>query len=161
VVNTLYLDSQELEDIVLQRRERYALIKENEQLAELEEIEDARLVVVAYGASARIVRSAIQMARKEGIKVGMIRPVTLWPFPNKAIEAASRTAESFLCVELSTGQMIDDVRLALAGSRPVSFFGHTGGIIPTPSEVLEAIKKAYAGEVFHLIPFHSKLEAGE
>ena len=161
VVNTLYLDSQELEDIVLMRRERYALIKEAEQLAELEETEDAQLIVVAYGASARIARSAIQMARKEGIKVGMIRPITLWPFPDKAIEAACSTAEAFLCIELSTGQMIDDVRLALAGSRPVSFFGHTGGIIPTPSEVLEAIKKAYAGEVFHLIPFHSKLEAGE
>ena len=161
VVNTLYLNSQELEDIIVKRLERYEIIKETEQLVELEQTEDAQLAVVAYGAAARIVRSAINLARKEGIKVGMIRPITLWPFPTKAIDEACATVEAFLSVELSTGQMVDDVRLAVAGRRPVSFFGHTGGIISTPAEVLAAIKKAYAGEVFHLIPFHSKLEAGD
>jgi len=161
IVNTLYLQAQVLEDKIIKRKERYDLIKETEQMAQLEQTEDAELIVVAYGASARIVRSAVNMARKEGIKVGLIRPITLWPFITKAIDAACDTVKAFLCVELNTGQMLDDVRLAVAGRRPVSFFGHTGGIVPTPAEVLVAIKKAYAGEVFHLLPFQSKLGEGD
>ncbi len=161
IVNSLSLVAQVLEDLVLERNKRYELIKEVEQKAQLEQVEDAELVVVAYGAAARIVRSAIKAAREEGIKVGMIRPITLWPFPTKAIKQAAKTAKAFLSVEFSTGQMVDDVRLALEGTCPVSFFGHSGGIIPTPAEVLVAIKKAYAGEVFHILPFHSKLEEGE
>lgn len=161
IVNSLSLVAQVLEDMVIKRHERYTLIKEVEQRSQSEYTEDAELVVVAYGAAARIVRSAVKMAREEGIKVGMIRPITLWPFPTKVIQEACSTAKAFLSVELSTGQMVDDVRLAVAGSRPVSFFGHTGGIVPTPAEALVAIKKAAAGEVFHLLPFRSKLEAGE
>lgn len=161
IINSLSLVAQVLEDSVIKRYERYMLIKEVEQMAQLEQVEDAELVVVAYGAAARIVRSAIKAVRAEGLKVGMIRPITLWPFPDDAVCKACETAKAFLCVELSTGQMVDDVRLAVAGSRPVSFFGHSGGIVPTPGEVAVAIKKAYAGEVFHLLPFHSKLEAGE
>ena len=161
IINSLSLVAQVLEDMVIQRHQRYQLIKQEEQRAQLEQVEDAELVVVAYGAAARIVRSAVQAARKEGFKVGMIRPITLWPFPDVAICKACNTASAFLSVELSTGQMVDDIRLAVAGARPVSFFGHSGGIIPTPAEVLVAIKKAYAGEVFHLLPYQSKLEGGE
>lgn len=161
VINSLSLVAQVLEDRVLERNERYTLIKEVEQRAQLEQVEDAKVVVVAYGAAARIVRSAIKAAREEGLKVGMIRPISLWPFPVKAVRKACEKAEAFLSVEFSTGQMVDDVRLAVAGQRPVSFFGHTGGIVPTPAEVLVAIKKAYAGEVFHLLPYQSKLKAGE
>lgn len=161
IVNSLSLVAQVLEDQVIERYMRYEHIKETEQIVQLEYVEDAELVVVAYGAAARIVRSAVKAAREEGIKVGLLRPITLWPFPTKAIEQVSATAKAFLSVELSTGQMVDDVRLAVAGSRPVSFFGHTGGVVPTPAEVLVAIKKAYAGEVFHLLPYQSKLEEGK
>jgi 2-oxoglutarate ferredoxin oxidoreductase subunit alpha len=161
IINSLSLVAQILEDRVIKRYERYVLIRELEQRAQLEHTEDAQLIVVAYGAAARIVRSAVKAARAEGLRVGMIRPITLWPFPVEAIEEASATAQAFLSVELSTGQMVDDVRLAVAGTRPVSFFGHSGGIIPTPPEVLVAIKKALAGEVFHILPFQSKLKAGE
>lgn len=160
VINSLSLKAQVLEDMVVRRYERYQIIKATEQIAETEFIEDAELVLVAYGASARIARSAIHMARAEGIKVGLVRPVTLWPFATQAIEATLDTARAFLTVELNTGQMVDDVRLAVAGRCPVSFFGHSGGVVSTQEEVLVAIKKAYAGEVFHIIPFQSKLEAG-
>ncbi|MCL2806589.1 MAG: 3-methyl-2-oxobutanoate dehydrogenase subunit VorB [Coriobacteriia bacterium] len=160
-VNSLRLAAQDLEDAVLERYARYQTIKETEQLAQLELVDDAEVVVVAYGAASRIVRSAIMLAREEGIKVGMIRPITLWPFPTQAIQAACKTAKAFLTVELNTGQMVDDVRLAVTQGLPVSFFGHSGGVVPTPTEVLVAIKKALAGELFHILPFRSKLEAGD
>ncbi|MCL2530200.1 MAG: 3-methyl-2-oxobutanoate dehydrogenase subunit VorB, partial [Coriobacteriia bacterium] len=104
IVNTLYLQAQALEDKILERKERYALIKESEQMAQLEQTEDAQLIVVAYGASARIARSAVNMARAEGLKVGLMRPITLWPFITKAIDEACATASAFLTVELNTGQ---------------------------------------------------------
>ena len=103
--------------------------------------EDAEIVIVAYGASSRVSRSAVDAARAEGIKAGLVRPITLWPFPVNAIEATVPTAKQYLAVEMSMGQMVDDVRLAVNGRKPVSFFGRTGGIIPTPAEVLGEIKK--------------------
>jgi 2-oxoglutarate ferredoxin oxidoreductase subunit alpha len=101
--------------------------------------EDADIVVVAYGATARIVKSAVNKARGQGIKVGMFRPITLWPFPVEEINQAVKGCKSVLCVEMSTGQMIDDVKLAINCSKPVSFFGRTGGVIPTPNEVYDKI----------------------
>ncbi|MDR2672537.1 MAG: 3-methyl-2-oxobutanoate dehydrogenase subunit VorB [Coriobacteriales bacterium] len=161
VINSLSLDPQALEDRVLARNERYQQIKATEQLAQQELVDDAEVVVVAYGAAARIVRSAIKLARARGIKAGLIRPITLWPFATNAVVAAIDKAKAFLSVEFSTGQMVDDVRLAVAGRRPVSFFGHSGGIVPTPEEVLVAIEKCQAGEEFNILPFHSKLVGGE
>ena len=107
--------------------------------------EDAEIVIVAFGASSRVARSAIKTAREEGIKVGMIRPITLWPFPEKAIEKTIPTAKKYLCVEMNMGQMVDDVRLVVNGRKPVEFFGRTGGVIPTPAEVLDQIR-AFAGK---------------
>lgn len=156
-VNSLYLVTQDLEDSVLRRHERYQLIKATEQQAECYLTSDASVVVVAYGAAARIARSAVNKARAAGVKAGLIRPITLWPYPAQAIDEAVPTAQAFLAVELSTGQMVDDVRLVVNGRRPVSFFGHTGGILPTPSEVLVAIQKAAAGEQFDILPFQSQL----
>ncbi len=103
-------------------------------------------MVVAYGATSRIVRSAINTAREQGIKVGLIRPKTIWPYPTEAISKAADTAKAFLCVEMSMGQMLDDVRLAVNGKAPVAFFGHTGGIVPTPNEVLDEIRKLAGGD---------------
>ena len=98
--------------------------------------DDADIVAVAFGASARVARSAVVAAREQGIKAGLVRPITLWPFPVDAIEATVPSAKAYLSVEMSMGQMVDDVRLAVAGRRPVDFYGRTGGVIPTPAEVL-------------------------
>lgn len=141
IVNSLYLKPDQLEKTIIERFARYDIIKQNEVLVEEYLTEDAEYVVVAYGATARVVRSAIEKAREEGIKVGMIRPITVWPFPEKAISAAADKVKSILTVEMSMGQMVEDVRLAVNGKCPVSFFGRTGGIVPTPAEVLAEIKK--------------------
>ena len=141
VINSLYLTPDELERLNDERFERYAAIKANVQRAETYLTEDAEIVVVAFGACARIGRSAVSKARDKGIKAGLIRPITLWPFPVNAIEAAVPGAKAFLTVEMNMGQMVDDVRLAVNGRRPVEFFGHTGGIIPRPAEVLAQIER--------------------
>ena len=141
IVNSLYIQPEELEKLVEERYQRYELMKQNEQRAEEYLTEDADIVIVAFGASSRVSRSAVNAARAEGIKVGMIRPITLWPFPEKAIEKVVPTAKKFLCVEMSMGQMIEDVKLVVNGRKPVEFYGRTGGVIPTPAEVLAEIKK--------------------
>ena len=146
IINSLYLDAPLLEKNVKERFERYAIIEEHETDAELYQCDDAELVVTAYGASARVAKSAVMTARKQGLKVGLFRPKTLWPFPKKELNQAIVHASQLLCVEMSMGQMIDDVRLAINCSRPVAFFGRTGGVIPTPAEVLAEIKKLMGGE---------------
>lgn len=145
IVNSLYLKPDELERTVVERFKRYDIIKEKEALAESMYTEDAELVVTAYGATSRIVKSAVKSARAKGLKVGVIRPITLWPFPEKAYKEAAKTAKAFLTVEMSMGQMVDDVKLAIECARPVHFFGHTGGIIPTPAEVLQNIEAILGG----------------
>lgn len=145
VINSLYINPPELETLLHERYKKYDHIHQTEQRAEEYLTDDAELIIVAYGASSRVSRSAIDMARAEGIKVGMIRPVTLWPYPIDCIEKNVDHAKSFLCVEMSMGQMVDDVRLAVNGRKPVNFFGRTGGIIPTPAEVLSEIKKIAGG----------------
>ena len=103
--------------------------------------DDADIIVVAYGASARVSHSAVDAARAQGIKAGLIRPITLWPFPTDVISKAATHAKAFLSVEMSMGQMVDDVKLAINCSKPVSFYGRTGGMIPTPDEILQEIIK--------------------
>lgn len=146
VINSLYLTPQELENLNKQRFARYQIIKDKEQRAEEYLVDDADIVIVAYGASSRVSRSAVNTAREQGIKVGLIRPITLWPFPTKAISKAAETAKDFLCVEMSMGQMVDDVRLTVNGKKPVHFYGRTGGMIPTPAEVLGQIQTIAGGE---------------
>ena len=139
VINSLYIDPATLESLVRERFEKYKVIQQTEQMAEEYLVDDADIVVVAYGASSRVSRSAVDMARKQGIKAGLIRPITLWPYPVDAIKKAAKTAKQFLSVEMSMGQMVDDVRLAVVGKVPVDFYGRTGGIIPTPKEVFDKI----------------------
>ncbi len=141
VINSLYLTPDKLEDLVVERYQRYEQIKAQEQQGEEYLCEDADLVVTAYGASARVVRSAVDMAREQGLKAGLLRPITLWPFPADAMRKAAEHAKAFLTVEMSMGQMVDDVKLAIDCKVPVHFFGRTGGIIPTPAEVLGEIQK--------------------
>ncbi len=145
VVNSLYIEANDLERLVVERYKKYDLIRETEQRAESYLTEDADIVLVAFGASARVARSAVNKAREQGIKAGLIRPITLWPFPTKAIDAVVPTAKSFLCVEMNMGQMVDDVRLVVEGRKPVHFFGRTGGVIPTPAEVLQQIQNLAGG----------------
>ena len=141
IVNSLYLTAEELEDLNIERYKRYGLIKRTEQQAECFLIDDAEIVIVAFGASARIARSAVTAARAEGIKAGLLRPITLWPFPDDAVVGTLSTAKAYLSVEMNMGQMVDDVRLAVSGQAPVEFFGRTGGVIPTPAEVLAKIRE--------------------
>ena len=141
VVNSLYLTPQALEELVVKRFKRYEIVKENEQMAEEYCTEDADYIVVAYGASSRVAHSAVDKAREKGIKVGLVRPITLWPFPTDVLQKVAKTAKSFLCVEMSMGQMVDDVKIAIDCVKPVIYFGRTGGIIPTPTEILEQIEK--------------------
>ena len=145
VISSLYLTPQKLENLTLERYKKYEKIKESEQLAEEYLLDDADIILVSYGASSRISKSAVDIARKQGIKAGVIRPITLWPFPIKFIQKYIKQANKFLCVEMSMGQMVDDVRLAVNGLKPVYFYGRTGGIIPTPNEVLNEIKRLASG----------------
>jgi 2-oxoglutarate ferredoxin oxidoreductase subunit alpha len=146
VVNSLYIDPKELEDLNVARFEKYKKIMETEQRAEEYLVDDADIVIVAFGASSRIAHSAVDMARKQGIKAGLIRPITLWPFPEKTIRKHVDHAKVFLSVEMNMGQMVEDVKLHVENKKPVYFFGRTGGIVPTPKEVLAQIVKLNGGE---------------
>lgn len=141
IVNSLYLKPEVLEKSVIDRFDRYKKIADTCSDAEFYKTDDAEIIVTAYGATARVCKSAVNMAREAGIKVGLLRPKTVWPFPAKEVEKACANAKNVLCVEMSMGQMIDDVKLAINCSKPVAFFGRTGGVIPKPAEVLEEIKK--------------------
>ena len=141
VANSLHLKPEDLERLNVERFARYATIKATEQRAETYLTEDADIVIVAFGACARIARSAVNKAREKGIRVGLVRPITLWPFPVDTIEKSVGGASAFLVVEMNMGQMVDDVRLAVNGRVPVEFFGRAGGIIPTPAEVLGQIER--------------------
>ncbi|MBE5732124.1 MAG: 3-methyl-2-oxobutanoate dehydrogenase subunit VorB [Clostridiales bacterium] len=141
IVNSLYLNPEQLEQTNFERYERYAEIEKNEVMYEEFMMEDAEYCVVSFGIASRISKNAVVEARKQGIKVGLIRPITLWPFPKAVLKKASETVKGFISVELSMGQMIEDVRLAIDCSRPVVLCNRTGGMIPSPEQVLESIKK--------------------
>lgn len=127
-------------------QEKYAAIKKEEQDYEETFLKDAKIVMVAYGVSARICSSAVQKARQQGLKVGLLRPITLWPFPETVIKRLSQRVKSFLVVELSTGQMIEDVKLAVNGKVPVSFLGKPGGGVFNPDEIVKELL-AYAKKI--------------
>lgn len=145
IVNSLSLDPAELERFNFARYERYKVIEEKEVMYESYRMEDADVCVVAYGITSRVSKNAINEARKQGIKVGMIRPITLWPFPKKALAEAAEHVKCFLSVEMSMGQMMEDVELAIRCKRPVHLCNRVGGMIPSPEQVLEAIKTANKG----------------
>ena len=142
IVNSLFLQPDELEKSNLERFERYKQIEENEVMYEEYMMDDAEICIAAFGIASRVAKNAIVEARKKGIKVGMIRPITLWPFPNKPFEKAAEKVHTFISVELSMGQMIDDVKLATKCSGEYVLCNRVGGMIPSPEEVLEAIEKA-------------------
>ncbi len=145
IVNSLYLQPDALEKKNFERYERYKIVEENEPMWEEYMMEDAEVCVVAFGIASRVAKNAVVAARNEGIKVGLIRPITLWPFPTKALRAAADKVKGFISVELSMGQMIEDVKLATECKKPVSLCNRCGGMIPSHDEVLEAIRNAEKG----------------
>ena len=143
VITSLELDSAKMEKFNQKLVEKYKQIEENEVRYEEIQCEDADYIMVAYGTTARICQKTVEMARKEGIKVGLLRPITLFPYPTKRIAELSDKVKGFLAVEMSTGQMVEDVRLAVNGKKPVEYYGRMGGIVPSPEEVLEAVKQKF------------------
>lgn len=146
IVNSLYLKPDELEKKNFERYEKYKLVEENEPLWEEYMMEDAEYCVVAFGIASRVAKNAVAAARSEGIKVGLIRPITLWPFPKAPFVKVKDRVKAFISVELNMGQMIEDIKLATDCSKPVLLCNRTGGMIPSPDEVLESIRKAQKGE---------------
>ena len=146
IINSLYLKPEELEKKNFDRYEKYKLIEENEPMWEEYMMEDADICVVAFGIASRVAKNAVVTARSEGIKVGLIRPITLWPFPVAPIAAAADKVKAFISVELNMGQMIEDIRLYSQCKKPVTLCNRTGGMIPSPDQVLESIRKVEKGE---------------
>ena len=144
IINSLYLTPEELENLNNARAERYHKAEELETMFEEYNTEDADVIIVAYGTIARIAMSAMANAREQGLKVGLIRPITLWPFPKEIFAKRAETAKQFLCVEMSQGQMVEDVRLAVNGAKPVQFYGRNGGMVPTQEAIIGEIKKCLA-----------------
>lgn len=140
IITTLYLDSHKMEQINNELQEKYRKIEETEVLYQEIGCDNADYLIVAFGSAARISQKAIELAKEEGLKVGLLRPVTLWPFPSTVLNKYASRIKGILTVELNAGQMIEDVRLAVNGKVPVEHFGRMGGIIPTPIEVVDALK---------------------
>ena len=147
VANSLYLDPAELERVNLRMFRSYEEITKKETKVSVDDVPDADVAVVAYGTTARIVRSAINLAAKQGVKAALVRPVTLWPFPTAAVAAAAArpSVKAVLTVEMSGGQMVDDVRIAVNGQKPVHFLGRTGGMVPMPQDILQRILELAGG----------------
>ena len=140
VITTLQLDSHIMEEWNLALQAKYRILEEKEVRYQEIQCEDMDYLIVAFGSAARISQKAIEMAREEGIKVGLIRPITLWPFPSKILQEYASKVKGILTVEMNAGQMVEDVRLAVNGKVAVEHFGRLGGIVPSPQEVLDALK---------------------
>ena len=141
IITSLELMPEAMEQRNLHLQEKYRTIKEREVRYETIELDDADIMIVAFGSAARIAEKAIELAREEGIKAGLFRPITLWPFPVKQIAEAAHGKRGVLVAEINAGQMIQDVRLSVNGEEPVEHFGRLGGIVPEPEEIVKAIKE--------------------
>jgi 2-oxoglutarate ferredoxin oxidoreductase subunit alpha len=143
IINSLGLVGEELEKINVRLQKKYQEIAANEVRFEEEGVKDAELIIVAYGTSARVAKSAIAKARAQGKKVGLFRPITLWPFPSKPLSELAKNGKRFLTVEMSVGQMVEDVKLAVNGQAQVDSFGKLNGTIPSVNEVYDAINRSF------------------
>ncbi|HKM45057.1 MAG TPA: 3-methyl-2-oxobutanoate dehydrogenase subunit VorB [Dysgonamonadaceae bacterium] len=141
IITSLELDAEKMEKNNLRFQAKYAEIEKNEVRFEETNCDDADYLLVAFGSAARICLKTIQLAREEGIKIGLLRPITLWPFPSKVLNEYGDKVKGMLTVEMNAGQMVEDVRLAVNGKVKVEHFGRLGGIVPTPDQVLEALKE--------------------
>lgn len=143
VITSIHLSPAVLEQMNQALQAKYKQIQEKECRYELFKTEDADLVIVAYGTVARIAKSVIELARQEGMKVGLVRPITLWPFPVKAFEQVMDRTKAFLTVEMSAGQMLEDVKLSVNGRKPVYFHGRMGGMVPVRDDILAQLREIH------------------
>jgi 2-oxoglutarate ferredoxin oxidoreductase subunit alpha len=142
-LKSLYLQDGELSEHNWKLYQKYEQMKQEEVRFESFHAEDALLIIAAFGSMARVSKTSVELAREAGMKVGLFRPVTLFPFPDKALYELSKRVKLFLTVELNTGQMVEDVRLSVDRDAQVYFYGRPPGSLPTPEDVLEEIKKYY------------------
>jgi 2-oxoglutarate ferredoxin oxidoreductase subunit alpha len=140
-ITSIYLDADEMEDYIHKLYRKYDEIERVETRHEEYLTDDAEVVIVAYGIVSRVVRSAVDLLREDGIRAGMVRPITLWPYPTAVLRRLAGQAKFFLASEMSMGQMVEDVRLSVDGRRPVYFYGRSGGNVPAPSEIVAAVKQ--------------------
>jgi 2-oxoglutarate ferredoxin oxidoreductase subunit alpha len=147
LITTLHMQPEKMEEVNRHLQAKFRRISENEVRYELVNTEDADYVIVAYGLAARIAHRAVQLLRKEGIRVGLLRPITLWPYPSAVLQTLAPQLQGVLVVEMNSGQMVEDVRLAVEGRTPVHFYGRMGGIIPAPDEVVRALRSMIHTEV--------------
>ncbi len=141
IINSLYLDNDVLAAVNWKLKDKYEQMAEEDVEYEGYQLDDAEIILISYGSLARVASSSLKLAREKGIKVGMIRPITLFPFPREIIKQKAKTGKCFLTLEMSTGQMVEDVRLAVEGEKPVYFHGSPGGNVPTPEDLVEEISK--------------------
>lgn len=146
IINSLYLQAEDLEQHNIKLQAKFAKMRENEKRVETYNTKDADIVLTAYGTTSRIAKTAIAKLEKEGYKVGLIRPISLYPFPNEAYEEIGENTKAVLTIEMSSGQMIDDVRLSLNGKLPTYFYGRTGGMVPSPEEIVNKVKEILGGD---------------
>jgi 2-oxoglutarate ferredoxin oxidoreductase subunit alpha len=140
----LNLKPEDLETHNTALQAKYATITEREIRWAVEDLDDAEIAIVAYGTSARVARTAIERARASGLKAGLFRPISLWPFPSGELAAIAPRLQAIVVLEMSAGQLVEDVRLAVEGRTPVFFHGRTGGMVPTPGEVVDVLRRAWA-----------------
>ncbi len=143
IFTSLDLDPAVMEEHNRDLQNKYETIRQTEVRYETKQCEDADYLIVAFGSAARICTKSIELLREQGIKVGLLRPITLWPFPSKAIQELSAKVKGILCMEINAGQMVDDVRLATGGSCPVYHYGRMGGMVPTPEEIEQQLKQIF------------------
>lgn len=141
IITSLELKSEVMEERNLHLQEKYNTIQENEVRYETQQMEDADYIIVSFGSAARIAEKALELAREEGLKVGLFRPITLWPFPQKELAEAAQGKKGVLVAEINAGQMVQDVRLAINNTVKVEHFGRLGGIVPEPEEIVKALKE--------------------
>lgn len=144
ILTSLELKPEVMEERNLHLQQKYAEIQNNEVRYETQKMEDADYVIVSFGSAARIAEKALELAREQGIKVGLFRPITLWPFPSKQIAEVAKGKKGILVAEINAGQMVEDIRLAVNGSVKVEHFGRLGGIVPEPEEIVNALKEKLA-----------------
>jgi len=147
IINSLYIDPDDLEKENLDMLKTYDEITEKETRSETTNVDNCEILIVAYGTTARIVKNVIKMGEKNGVKIGLVRPITLWPFPSEEVAkyASQESTKIVVSVELSTGQMVDDVKIAVNGVKPVGFYGRTGGVVPLPEEIYENVVELAGG----------------
>ena len=141
IITSLELKPEIMEERNLHLQEKYRQIRENEVRFETQQCEDADYIIVSFGSAARIGEKAVELAREAGLKVGLFRPITLWPFPSKQLAELCMGKKGVLVSEINAGQMVQDVRLAINGALPVEHFGRLGGIVPDPEEIVKALKE--------------------